>query len=659
MGTLSGIAVLGAGTMGHGIAQLAAQAGLEVTIYDVEDKFLKAGMEKIRWSLSKLVEKKTISQAEAESTISRIRTSLRLDEAVRDKTFVIEAVPEDLELKRRVFKQLDELCPKSAVLASNTSTLPITSIAEVTKRPEMVVGMHFFNPPQLMPLVEVIRGRSTGNEAVETAAELARKMKKEVVVCNLDVPGFIVNRIFGPLIQEAGWTVYRKEAEVVEVDSAMKYKVGLPMGPFELADYSGIDVVYLAAEAVRKIDGSVIVCPIFKEYFEKKWFGTKTGRGFYEYKGEQWERPQIPRDAGERVRPEEIFAPAMNSAAWLIRNNVCSREDLDKAMKLGLGFPEGILQMADKWGIDTIVRILDEKAKKHGDFYRADPLLQQMVEKGALGQKTGKGFYDYAGAEKPFEEIILAKEPPLAWITLNRPHRLNTITPKMIDEVNSVLSQLWDDSETRVLIIKGSGERAFSAGFDVTVFTETNPTAVFENTRKFQNALSRLENFPKPVIASIDGYALGGGCEMILACDFRIASDRAEIGQPEIKLGLIPGGGGTQRLARIIGPAKTKEIVMLGERITSQEALRIGLVNVVVPADRLEAETRTMAEKLAQGPPIALKLAKYAINAATETPLEAGLSMEASSFANLFSTSDLVEGVSAFLSKRKPKFAGK
>lgn len=656
---LTRIGVLGAGTMGHGIAQVAAQAGLEVTIYDVDEKFLKAGLEKIRWSLSKLVEKKAVSQVDAESTLSRIRTSLRLEEAARDKDVVIEAIPEDLELKRKTFKQLDELCPESTILASNTSTIPITSIAEATKRPEKIVGMHFFNPAQLMPLVEIIKGKYTGSEAVETVSELAKRMKKEVVICNMDVPGFIVNRIFGPLIQEAAWTVYRKEAEVVEIDSAMKYKVGLPMGPFELADYSGIDVTYLAAESVRKVDSSVLICPIFKEYYEKKWFGRKTGKGFYEYRGEHWERPQIPSDAGEKIKPEEIFAPAINSAAWLIRNNVCSREDLEKAMKLGLGFPDGILQMADRWEIDAIVGILREKARKHGDFYNPDPLLLQMVEKGTLGSKTGKGFYDYTATERKSDEIILAREPPLAWIILNRPHRLNTITPKMIAELDQAITELWDDNKVRVLLVKGAGERAFSAGADVTAFTDTNTTTVFENTRKLQAVLSRLESFPRPVIASINGYALGGGCEIILACDFRIASERAEIGQPEIKIGLIPGGGGTQRLTRIVGPAKAKELILLGERITAQEAQRIGLVHFVAPADRLEADTRRIAEKLAQGPPIALKLAKYAINAATETSLESGLTVEASSFANLFSTSDLVEGVSAFLSKKQPKFEGK
>ncbi len=225
-----------------------------------------------------------------------------------------------------------------------------------------------------------------------------------------------------------------------------------------------------------------------------------------------------------------------------------------------------------------------------------------------------------------FKEIILKREPPLAWIILNRPHRLNTLTLTMLDEVSKALDMLWDDRDVRVVIIRGgAGDRAFSAGADVTSFQGPLHTYYFFiYNRKFQEAVSKIERFPKPVIAAIDGYALGGGLEIAMACDFRIATDRSELGQPEINLGIIPGAGGTQRLIRYVGLGRAKELIMFGDRIKADEAYRIGLVNRVVPREKFEDEVRSFALRLAQGPPIALTYAKYAVNFGTQVPVDIG-----------------------------------
>ncbi|MHA1594320.1 MAG: 3-hydroxyacyl-CoA dehydrogenase/enoyl-CoA hydratase family protein [Candidatus Baldrarchaeia archaeon] len=656
------IAVIGAGIMGHGIAQIAAMAGYEVHLVDIKQEILEKALEKIKWSLSKFVEKGRISKGAADAAFSRIKTFLDLKEAVKDVDFVIEAVVEDINVKKQVFKTCDEATPPHTILATNTSTLPITEIAEATKRPDKVIGMHYFNPPQLMPLVEVIRGDKTSDETTKVTVDLAKKFGKEVVICKKDVPGFIVNRLLGPILQEAAWMVHRGEASVVEIDSAVIYKVGLPMGIFELADFSGIDTIYKASLAVRERDPRATpICPVFEEYYKKGWYGQKSGRGFYEYKGEKWERPVIPKEAGEKIDPIQIFAPAINAAAWMIRNDVASVEDIDKAVKLGLGYPKGLLEMADEWGIDKVVEVLREKQKKYPefkDYYEPDSLLVEMVNKGETGVKAGKGFYEYKKEELAFKTIILRKEPPLAWIILNRPQRLNAISPEMVEELDKALDALWGDKEVRVLIITGAGDRAFCAGADVTSFVGATPATVIDFVMKLHMVLDKIERFPKPVIAAINGFALGGGCEIAIACDFRIASDRAQIGQPEILLGLIPGAGGTQRLVRLVGLGKAKEIVMLGDRIPADEAQKIGLVNKVVPADKFEEEVRSFASRLAEYPPIALKMAKYATTFGSQVPLSIGGLLEMGLFSLLFSTKDFMEGVSAFLSKRKPKFKG-
>jgi len=260
---------------------------------------------------------------------------------------------------------------------------------------------------------------------------------------------------------------------------------------------------------------------------------------------------------------------------------------------------------------------------------------------------------------KHYESLIVKKEEGIGWITLNRPHRLNTLTGDMVGEMHSVLDDFEADKEIKCIVITGAGDKAFSAGADVTAFQGLTPATAVEASARGQALYSRLEKISKPVIASLNGYALGGGLEMAIACDFRVAAENAEMGQTESNLGLIPGWGGTQRLVRIIGFPKAKELIMLGNRINAEEALRIGLVTKVVPKAKLQEETVALARKLADGPPVALRLAKEAINFGTQVPLDIGLKLEAEAFGIALSTKDVMEGVSAFMSKRKPEFKGK
>jgi len=260
---------------------------------------------------------------------------------------------------------------------------------------------------------------------------------------------------------------------------------------------------------------------------------------------------------------------------------------------------------------------------------------------------------------KTYQDIIVKKEEGIGWITLNRPHRLNTMTLDMMNEFTSALSDFESDKEVKCVVITGAGEKAFSAGADVTSFTGITPSTATDASMKGHELTARIEALGKPVIACINGYALGGGLELSLACDFRIASESAQVGATEIRLGLMPGWGGTQRLTRIVGLAKAKELIMLGDRITAEEAHRIGLVNRVVPRDKLVEETKAFAKQFVEGPPIALKAAKHALNYATQVPLDVGLKFESEAFGIVLSTKDVMEGVSAFMSKRKPEFKGK
>ena len=257
-----------------------------------------------------------------------------------------------------------------------------------------------------------------------------------------------------------------------------------------------------------------------------------------------------------------------------------------------------------------------------------------------------------------FETIKVERDEDILWITLNRPHRLNAFNETMVRELSEALDLAEEDPGVRAVIIIGEGDRAFSAGADITMFPKLKPYEAVEASRLGQEVFTKIERMSKPVIAAINGYALGGGLELALACDFRIAAEHAELGSPEIRLGILPGWGGTQRLVRIVGLAKAKELVMLGDRISAEEALKIGLVHKVVPYEKLREEARALAKRLCEGPPVALKYAKWLLNFGSQVPLEVGQRLEAAVFGVLFTTKDMREGIEAFMSKRKPEFKG-
>lgn len=256
------------------------------------------------------------------------------------------------------------------------------------------------------------------------------------------------------------------------------------------------------------------------------------------------------------------------------------------------------------------------------------------------------------------KNIVLEKEDRIAKIKINRPHKLNALDMETLEELSMALKELETAEDVRVLIITGAGEKAFSAGFELQANFDFSHAKMLWITSKGNEVFSQIEKFPKPVIAAINGYAFGGGCELALACDFRIMKRGAKIGLTEVSLGLIPGWGGTQRLPKLVGIAKAKEMIMLAKRIDADEAERIGLAKAVDP-ENFEKEVMELARQLAEMPPISLRVVKYAINFGSDLPSELGKFMEELAFGVATTTQDVAEGVSAFFSKRKPEFKGR
>lgn len=257
-----------------------------------------------------------------------------------------------------------------------------------------------------------------------------------------------------------------------------------------------------------------------------------------------------------------------------------------------------------------------------------------------------------------YQYLLYEKEGALGIVTVNRPEALNALNQTVYQELHDLFQQIEDDQEIGVIVLTGSGKKAFVAGADIADMAPRNTVEIQKFLDVSRMSFDRIYSMSKPVIAAINGFALGGGCELAICCDFRIASETAKFGQPEINLGIIPGGGGTQRLMRLIGMAKTKELVYTGDLIDAQAALSIGLVNKVVPSDSLMGEAREFAKRLLGKSRVILALAKKAIHAGSNTDLASGLDIEAQCFALCFGTKDQKEGMAAFLGKRKPVFTG-
>ncbi len=254
--------------------------------------------------------------------------------------------------------------------------------------------------------------------------------------------------------------------------------------------------------------------------------------------------------------------------------------------------------------------------------------------------------------------VTVEKEMDIAILSINRPKALNALNYETLSDISTAIRELGDDKEIGVVIITGAGEKAFVAGADIKEMKDMTPLEARKFMQFGQSVFNGVENLPKPTIAAVNGYALGGGCELAISCDMVLASENAMFGLPEVGLGIHPGFGGTQRLPRLVGSAKAKELIFTGEMIDAEEALRIGLVNRLVPEGKLILEAKTLAQKILKNGQIAIRLAKSAINAGLNVPLEKGLAYEAETQGLAFSTQDKDEGLEAFLEKRKPKFKG-
>jgi enoyl-CoA hydratase/3-hydroxyacyl-CoA dehydrogenase len=623
------VAVIGAGTMGSGITQAAAQAGYQVAMMDTTDEFVNKGMDKIKKFLDKGVSKGKVKPEQVEKTLSKITTTTEVKTAVEGAELVIEAVFEDLEIKKKLFEELKEHALPDAIIASNTSSLGINKMAEYTIKPEKFGGLHFFNPAAINKLIEVVRGEKTDADTFDTLMNFSRRLGKIPLEIK-DSPGFAVNRFFVPFLNESCRLLEEGVANIATIDEAAKRGFKIGMGPFQLMNFTGIPIAYHAENTLYEGLGEFYKpSEALKKQFEA---GTEW----------TWEGEEVDESKIEEVQ-KRLWGTTWGIACHLVEEGVTSKEDTDRGATLGLRWAEGPFSMMNSYGINDACKIVQGFAKStEGSFKMSESLLAQAQMK----------------KEWQLSTVKYTKDGKYGYITMNRPEALNALNSKVLSDLEKTIHQIKDDEEVGIVIVTGEGN-SFVAGADIKEMVEKSPLAARQFTRYGQQVFKQLDELDKPVIAAVNGFALGGGCELALACDMIIASDKAKIGLPEVSLGIHPGFGGTQRLPRLIGTAKAKELIFTGDMISAQEAERIGLVNKVVESDKLIEEAKDLGKRILNRGPVAVRLAKSAINRGTEMNLDDGLAYEIETVSLTFTTDDKAEGMNAFIEKRKPDFKGK
>lgn len=698
-------AVVGAGTMGGQIAQTIAAAGIPVVLKDIDDSLVQAGLQEARdvtsGQVAKLVERGKLTEEQGERRVAEVMGLILGTTSYApfgDVDLVIEAVPERMDVKQAVFAELDAATPGHAILASNTSSLSITEIGEATLRPDKVVGFHYFYPASLMPLIEIVEGEDTSAETVTAAVTFAQAIRKQPITC-AEVPGFVVNRILNSGVSEIWRAQEEQGLSIKAIDEGVGAAGVVPIGPYLLVNMLGLDTVLHVAEHLAESYGEerFYVSSAMRKLVGEHKLGAKTGGdGLYDPQGE----PNVPGEAQPDIAGlvEMLSLKTLIEACLVLEEGVASHRDIDFGMMAGAGLDprRGLMppfMRADAEGLDKVLERMESAQERHGERFAPPTILRRLVAQGRLGQSTGQGFYAYpqpdaeqpAGVETIKLQTLTGKDAgtgvaatedegantsargdgqegtpagaaeakvAIAWLANGQ---MNSLSPQVVADLRKV----WDSvtgAGVRALVIASSNPFLYCAGADIKAFTTMDEAGGRALLGDMHGLLREMERSSIATIAAVNGLAFGGGCELAMACDLRIAARSAIFGQPEIKLGIIPGFGGTQRLPRLVGQAKALEMNLIGDPILAEEAFELGLANRVVEDHELLDTALAWARRLAGQAPLAVAQIKRVAGAGD---LDAGIAAEQAGFASVFASEDAREGISAFLAKRAPRFSGR
>ena len=624
------VAVLGGGNMGSGIAQACAQAGFSVRARDIDAPSVARGRGLIQKTLDGAIERKKMTPAERDAILGRISFGTDLREAVDGSALVIEAVFEDEAVKRALLEELAPLVRPDTVVATNTSSLSVTALGHGFPHPSRFAGLHFFFPAAVNKLVEIIGGASTAPSTLRALERFGYLLNK-IPIETADRAGFCVNRFFVPYLNEAARLAEEGAASLATIEKVGRELFGATLGPFELMNVTGIPIAYHAQSSLYRAFGPAYApAKHLEEQFKA---GTPWA----------WKETAIEPEHESAVR-RRFLGLTFGIATRLVEEGVATAEATDRGATVGLRRAWGPFAQLSTVGLAEGLEMVQEYAKRWpGNF----PVSQDLRDRAKRGDRAW-----------PLSFVKVDRRGPVAWVLLDRPEVLNSLNSAVLDQVDAAFRSLESDRTLRVVVLAGSSP-VFAAGADIAEMEKKSLAEGVEFGFQAQRVAERVERFPSPVIALVEGYALGGGLELALAADFIVAAEGAQLGFPEVTVGIHSGMGGATRLTRLIGRSRTKLLTYTGVPVSAEEAYRLGFVAKLVPAASARDEVETLAELIASRAPLAVRGVKQVIDRGLDGSLASALHLEGESAGHTFGTQDRTEGMRAFLERRKPKFEGK
>ena len=675
------IGVVGAGTMGSGIAQKIAQSGMPVVLMDISEGQIQAGMDRIRKMLSQGVERRVFTPEFMDEVLGRITTTTEPKDMAKCD-LIVEAVFENMDIKRELFAKLEKHVRSDAVLATNTSSFKVSAIAQGAAHPERFIGLHYFFHPAKNRLLEIIPYEATSEQTRQKAWAFAEAHSKTAIHSE-DAPGFVVNRFFVPWLTESVRLLEEDMADLPTIETVCKELFGIGMGPFQLMNVTGVPIAMHAADGLASELGPFYrAADLLRKQVES---------------GQNWSIEGQPSGRGEEQVRQRMLGVVLLVAAALVQEGVSSAEDVEIGAKVGLRWPMGPFSLANKTGIEKAVSWAADVARRY-DLHLPDSIASRLEN------------------PTPFEirAVSLSVEHGLARITMNRPEALNALDPDTVADLDRAFSSAENDPAVSAIVIDGRG-KAFVAGADIKFFVKNIDAnkldAIVDFTRTGHELFLRIDKCKKPVVARVNGLALGGGVELALCCDAIVADMGAVLGFPETGIGIYPGLGGTQRTVHRCGLEVARYLVLTGQMLDAKTAAQLGLVDRVAPTgdtmpvvEKLLSEGKVpagagagdlakpsmkavkpinelftdanteamlrgdfssddkfaqkMAKKISQKAPVALKIAQQLMGQAASAPIEQGVEMELASLPEIFATEDARTGL-ASVGRTRPEFKGK
>ncbi len=683
------VAIIGAGNMGSGIAQKTAQEMFDVQMVDREEQWVERGQNIISDFLDEALERRIFSEKQVNEIKSRIKGVVGTENVNPKTDLIIEAVFEDFNIKKDVFETLDEVCSEHTILASNTSSLSVNSLAEATGRPDRFVGLHFFYHPAKNRLIEVIPGEKTSEDTLARVVQYCKMTGKVVIICK-DRPGFVVNRFFVPWLNEACLLLEQEVATAAQIDSVACKAFGIGMGPFALMNLTGPPIALHSTDYLCE----QLNCSRYR--------GAENLRELVA-SGEMWKiegDTEVSDDVSKMIS-ERLLGQVFAVSAQIVEEEICSIEDVDRGAKVGLRWSLGPFELANKIGVEEADRMAQDYADLAG--FELPDFLPQQAE---------------IGTPFEFDYVDMRIDGGIATISLNRPEAMNALNEVVVSQLGKKLQDANARDDVSTIVLDGAG-KAFVAGADVKFFVDKirsdSIPDIVEFTKKGHEIFNMLETSSKTTIALTTGLALGGGLELALSCDYRIGTRRTQFRFPETSIGIYPGLGGTQRPARICGIPVARWAVLAGNFMDSKTANDLGLVTHLVQPSEVDSIVKKLSEigkpsnkyprspanldnpvvkfaasfysdenmntllsgsppegfstednlvarqmkSLSRTAPIALRMASELIDSSSETDLTGGLKGEIDGLSEIFATSDALEGLSALIEGRKPAYLGK